>query len=135
MKFLLDTNIILDIALQRELFYGTSVSVLNLIVSSRKGYITSNTITDIYYFIRKFDNHSKAIEFLTDLIQIIDVLGVDRKIIERALTSKMANFEDAIQVMSSEKYAIDYIVTRNIDDFKISDIKAITPQSFIDLNA
>ena len=67
------------------------------------------------------------------MIEIIDVLGVDRNVIIESLISQLVDFEDAIQSVSSRLNNIDYIITRNQKDFINSDIKALTPKEFLEL--
>lgn len=50
MKYLIDTNIILDVLLNRKPYYTNSAKVLNL--SGKKNialYVTASAVTDIYY--------------------------------------------------------------------------------------
>ncbi|TAG51450.1 MAG: PIN domain-containing protein [Cytophagales bacterium] len=134
MRILLDTNIILDIALQREPFYDSSANVFKLIDKNKiYGFVTATTISDIYYIAKKAKNHQLAVLFLKNLISIIDILEIDFKIIENSLKSPVLDFEDAIQVEASKKNDIDYIITRNIDDFKYSNIKAVLPNVILEL--
>ena len=63
---LLDTNIILDIALERREFFEKSKEVLILINESRiPVFITATTITDIY----------KTIDFRTSELQVLTPVG------------------------------------------------------------
>ncbi|MBN2394895.1 MAG: hypothetical protein JXC36_00345 [Candidatus Atribacteria bacterium] len=69
MRLLLDTNIILDIALKRDTFYKDSADVFKKIDNKTVfGFVTATTITDIYYIAKKDKGHSLAIEFISNLI-------------------------------------------------------------------
>ena len=128
MRLLFDTNIILDIALKREPHYLESANVLRKVDNKTFfGFITATTITDIYYISKKEKGHSITIEFITNLIQYIDVIGIDKEIILESLSTKLADFEDAIQSVASSFHNIDFIITRNTKDYKNSVIKAVTP--------
>jgi len=64
MKILLDTNIILDIALKREPFYAVSSTLLiTLVDKNEQIFVTATSITDIYYIAKKDTGHLMAIEF------------------------------------------------------------------------
>lgn len=65
------------------------------------------------------------------MIQILEIVGVDKDIVIQALESEMADFEDAIQVFSAKSNLIDLVITRNVADFASSGMKAMTPQEFI----
>jgi predicted nucleic acid-binding protein len=134
MRLLFDTNIILDIALKREPFYKDSVTVFKDIDNKTIfGFITATTITDIYYIAKKDKGHAIAIEFIGNLIQFVDLIGIGKEIIIEALTTKLADFEDSIQSVASSYNDIDYIITRNTKDFKDSRVKVLTPIDFINL--
>jgi predicted nucleic acid-binding protein len=134
MKVLLDTNIILDIALKREPHFSDSAKVFKIIDNkSIFGFVTATTITDIYYIAKREKGHQITIDFISNLIEIIDVVGIDRQVIIESLQSTLVDFEDAVQSVSSRLNNIDYIITRNQKDFTKSDIKAINPKGFLDL--
>jgi predicted nucleic acid-binding protein len=134
MRLLIDTNIILDIALKREPFYKDSASVFKKIDNKNVfGFVTATTITDIYYIAKKDKGHLIAIEFISNLIQFIDLIGIDKEIILEALTTKFADFEDSIQSVASIYNGIDLIITRNTKDFTDSKVKAFTPIEFLNL--
>ena len=44
------------------------------------------------------------------------------------------DFEDAVQVFTALNGKIDYLITRNIKDFKLSPIPALTADQFLQLN-
>lgn len=132
-KLLLDTNIILDIALKREPHFELSSKIFELIDKKRIiAYITASAVTDIYYISRKEKGNEIAIEFISNLIEIVDVIGVDKSIIVKALKSNLKDFEDAVQVSAAENYEIEIIVTRNKSDFLNSGLEILTPEELID---
>ena len=131
-KELLDTNIILDIALKREPHFEHSAKIFELIDSKLiLGFITATTVTDIYYISKKDKGNKIAIEFISNLISVVDVIGVDKNTILHALQSKIVDFEDAIQAAASEYADIEIIITRNVTDFTHSNIKVLSPKELI----
>ena len=128
MRLLFDTNIILDIALKREPHYLDSANVFKKVDNKTFfGFITATTVTDIYYISKKEKGHLIAIEFISNLIQFVDVIGIDKAIILDSLSNKLTDFEDAIQSTTSRFNNIDFIITRNTKDFVSSEVKALTP--------
>lgn len=129
MDYLVDTCVILDVLLTRKEFINDSAKIFRLAGSGKiSAFITSNSVTDIYYACHKA-NHDikltkKAIKDLIDVFTVIDVNGSD---CIKALESKMSDFEDALMVEAGIRNSINYIVTRNIKDFKDSAIPAILP--------
>lgn len=131
-KAVIDTNVILDVALKREPFFKHSARIFECIdEQSLEGYITASSITDIYYLASKQRDKFVARTFLLNLIRILEVIGVDKDIVIQALESEMPDFEDAIQAFSAKSNSIDLIITRNKADFANSGIKALEPQEFI----
>ncbi|KIR03978.1 hypothetical protein P261_02793 [Lachnospiraceae bacterium TWA4] len=51
--------------------------------------------------------------------------------LSKAATLKWTDFEDAVQSVLAEKIKADFIVTRNIRDFKKSKVMALTPSECI----
>lgn len=43
------------------------------------------------------------------------------------------DIEDSMQHQSSIAYKLDYIVTRNVDDFEKATVPAVTPEEFLKL--
>ncbi len=131
-KALIDTNVILDIALKREPFFEYASKVFEKIDDYLlEGYITASSITDIYYIASKQKDKSQARAFLIGLVQILEVIGVDKDIVIDSLECDVPDFEDAIQIFSAKSNFIDIVITRNANDFALSGMKVLTPQEFI----
>ncbi len=72
------------------------------------------------------------IDKLKQLLTILDVLPMDRNIVVSALNSGFSDFEDALQNFAAFKNGgITAIITRNVGDFKKSEIGVMTPESFL----
>lgn len=134
-RVLLDTNVILDIALMREPHYALAVAIFNCIDSqSIEANMTASSVTDIYFIAKKEKGHVNAIGFVRGLIQVVHVLGVDKGIIEMALDSEMIDFEDAVQASAAALNGISIVITRNKDDFAKSRLEVHTPEEFLALS-
>ncbi len=133
---LLDTNILLDIALNRKPFVNKAKELIRLVYKYKiKTFITATTITDIYYITRKISGHNKTIEFLKSLFEFIGIgiLSVNSNSIMSALESNIIDFEDAVQIETAKQNDINIIITRNKDDFKESNLKLYNPDEYIKL--
>ncbi|MBX2964919.1 MAG: PIN domain-containing protein [Cyclobacteriaceae bacterium] len=131
-KVLFDTNIILDIALERHPFFKHALELFGLI--DRKiiaGNITASSVTDIYYIAKKEKGHTDSISFIKNLVEVVEVIGVDKRVIINALTSDMKDFEDAVLASASELNEIEVIITRNKSDFKNARLRVVTPEEFL----
>ena len=131
-KVLIDTNIILDIALQREPFFETADQIFRKIDERAiKGFVTASSVTDIYYVSKKACGQEKTIEFIRELIDILEVLSVTKETIINALDAEFQDFEDAVQFCIADMNRMDVIVTRNKSDFELSTIAVYTPEELI----
>ncbi len=132
MKVLLDTNIIVDDALEREPFWETSEQVLLLVEQGQlEGYISASTFSDLYYIIRKARGRVWTLNYLRQLVTFCQVATVDRDAIAMALTANFSDFEDAIQYSTAIVNQLDVIVTRNSQDFPVTIPRILTPQQLI----
>nr|VFJ44222.1 MAG: Predicted nucleic acid-binding protein, contains PIN domain [Candidatus Kentron sp. FW] len=133
MKVLIDTNVILDIALNRKPFVGHAVLFIKAAGQRMIPlFMTATTVTDLYYIIRKEKGKAIALSFIEELLQFVDVASVDKNIVMEALRLEVPDFEDAIQVYSAKQAAITVIVTRNENDFAGSGLDVQSPQSFLE---
>jgi len=134
-KILVDTDVILDFFFDRKPFSENSTTILNLCENNIiVGYVTPVIISNIYYLLRRNAKHEKVIEKLKLLLTILNVLKMDKSTIEKALNSDFKDFEDALQNFAAENYGeIEAIITRNVKDYKRSEIGILTPESFVKL--
>jgi predicted nucleic acid-binding protein len=131
-KVFIDTNIVLDFALKREPFTTSARTVFDRIVKKEiAGYISTASITDMFYILRKSQGREKSLEFLKDLVKTIHLLIVSKEIIEDALYSEFKDFEDAVQYHTALTHAMDVIITRDTKDFINSDIPVCDPAEFL----
>lgn len=132
MRILLDTNVVLDVALEREPFDAAAVQILDASDFDRRHlFITASMATDIYYLVSKSKGREAALEFLADLLDLVDVCQVDRNILSEALASDFLDFEDAVQNAAAIESKIDIIVTRNTADYRTSPLTVLTPEDFV----
>lgn len=135
MKAIIDTNVILDALAGREPFRIDAENIFAQVsANSFEGCISANSVTDIYYILRKSTKDSvfsrKAIGKLLSLFSVQDTTQADCM---NAIASDMADFEDALLAACADRGECDYIVTRNLKDFLESPVKAISPREFLDL--
>ena len=132
-KALLDTNVILDIALKRPHFYNAAADIFNQVYHGKvQAFVSASAITDIFYILRKDGGKEKALHFLSKLVQIIDIAAVDQSIIVAALALEWNDFEDAVQVCATQNNGIEILVTRNTKDYGQSNLKIFSPADFLE---
>jgi predicted nucleic acid-binding protein len=129
----IDTDVIIDFLLDRKPFSREAAIIFTLIEQKKlRGYSSSLTFSNLYYVLRKIESHNKVISKLDSLSKLVGILKVEEKTIKNALASGFPDFEDSIQYYSAiDNKKIDVIITRNIRDYKKSNIPVMTPGDFL----
>lgn len=129
----IDTDVILDFFFDREPYAEYAAQALNLCEEGKiLGFTSPVAISNVYYLLRKIGKHDLIIEKLKQLLTIIDIAEMDKKVVLNALNSRFKDFEDALQNFSAmEKSNIKVILTRNIKDFKNSKLAIMTPETYL----
>ena len=131
MKVIVDTNVVLDLLLAREPFLRPAVEVFRLIEESRiDAFICATTVTTVDYLLVMSLPKSDARSALRRLISLFEIATVNRPVIERALESKIQDFEDAVLDEAGQMAGADFVITRNTKDFTGSSLKVCDPEEF-----
>ncbi len=133
MKYLIDTNVILDVLLKREPFYKSCASVLTL--ARRKEielYVSASAITDIYYIANQaLRDKAEVKSLIVKLIKVVSVAGILEDEIQKALALPWKDFEDSVQYSVALLQKMDGIVTRNPKDYKEAEMKVWDPEEIV----
>jgi len=134
MKVLVDSNVVLNKLLKQAAFFAGSNAIFNLAeVGQITGYISASAITDIYYIARKSLGKEAAREAIKRVLQVFHPATVTGSDIYQALDLEWDDFEDSVQYIVGEGLAVDYIVTRNTQDFSSGSVSAVSPEQFIEI--
>lgn len=133
MRVLLDTNILIAFIAQRPPFVKNSKAILGLCAEEKiDGCIAAHSVMNTFYILRKditADNRKKV---LTELCNLLTVVGIDKaKILSALANNDFTDVEDCLQTECAKEFSADYIVTRNVKDFQNSTIPAISPDEFL----
>ncbi|RKX78591.1 MAG: PIN domain-containing protein [Spirochaetes bacterium] len=126
-KVLIDLNIILDMLNKRD-DHESALAIIDLCIKKKiKGYVSSHEITTLAYFMEKQKySKIKRNKVINRLLNNLSVLSPNEKILRNALSSEILDYEDAIIDELASNEELDFIVTRNIKDFKKSKNKIYT---------
>lgn len=134
MKVLFDTNVILDVLLDREPFAEDAALLLAKVEQSEIiGFICATTITTIHYLATKALGPQVAAGHIQSLLSLFVVAPVNRVVLENASAAKFADFEDAVICAAASHAGAKYLVTRNIGDFKNSTLPVFDPKEFLNV--
>lgn len=132
MVLLIDTNIILDVLMNRQEFVKESALIWKLCeIEQMEGYISTLTFSNIVYIMRKELTPDICQDVFSKLKLIFRFADLSHSILERAVEMKWKDFEDALQSATAEQIKADYIITRNVRDFNNSSVMAFTPAELL----
>ena len=98
------------------------------------GYVAFHSIPDIYYILRKTHDTRVRREMLLGICNILTVTSASHESVISAIKNDMfKDLEDCLQDKCAAEINADYIITRNISDFKSSKVKAVTPEQFLSI--
>jgi len=132
LRILIDTNVFLDYLLCREPY---DQSARNIIFACKQGKvlgcIAAHSISDMFFILRKTFSIEERRNLLQSLCELFEIESIDRVKVLKALKNEhFSDFEDCLQMECAVSFQADYIVTRNCDDFKNSEIPCIEPDDF-----
>lgn len=134
MKVLFDTNVILDVLLDRTPFFESSVRVVALAEKGEvEGWICGTTVTTIYYLLAKQLTSVEARKHVRKLLKIFNVSVINRIVLEDALDLNFNDYEDGVLYQSAVHAHLEVIVTRNEKDFGKSEIPVFSPSVFLEV--
>jgi predicted nucleic acid-binding protein len=132
-KAFLDTNVFLDLFLDRGEFAEAAETILLWCKNDKlHGFTSTISISNIYYLLAQQKTKSETKKIIRSLLDFISVPVTIKKDLVLAIESSFNDFEDAIQYYSAMNIeGMDYIVTRNTKDFKMSTIAVVTSEEFV----
>lgn len=133
MRVLIDTNIILDVLMNRAAFVEASAQVLRYCeVGKIEGIICALSIPNIVYIMRKELDPDGIKRIVQRLRSIVGIADLKEKDLINAVSLVFSDYEDAVQSACAERIGAEVIVTRNVGDFVNSRIPAIKPAELLE---
>lgn len=133
MTILVDTNIILDLFLERDPHTDAARIIITKCAEREViGYLAAHSIPNLFYILRKRYTSKERRELIRNLCNIFHISDLNaEKIISAVDNEEFADFEDCLQEECAVEAVADYIVTRNPDDYSGSRVKVIEPDEFV----
>ncbi len=132
MKVLFDTNVVLDVLLDREPHAEVAAQLLSLVDTGRiDGVLCATTVTTIHYLAASAAGESAAKRYVGELLALFDVACVDRPVLLSALALGFGDFEDAVLHESALASGATAIVTRNGKDFTHATVPVFDPPELL----
>ncbi|MBI3324287.1 MAG: PIN domain-containing protein [Candidatus Omnitrophica bacterium] len=126
---LFDTNVVLDVLLDREPFASIGAHLFSYVErGALRGYLCATTVTTVHYLTHKALGAEQARQKIRTLMRLFEVAPVNRAILEAALASRLADFEDAVMHEAALHIGAEGIVTRDPSGFKGARLSVYAPE-------
>lgn len=132
MKVLIDTNILLDVLMNRSPFVEDSLEVWKLCETGMvSGCVSALSLANLVYIMRKQLDPAVVHEILSGLNLVFEFVDLSSDIIQKASRMEWTDFEDAVQSVTAKQNHCEYMITRNTKDFADSEVLAMTPRTWV----
>jgi predicted nucleic acid-binding protein len=129
-RLLVDTNVALDVLLERQPHFSASAAVWSAIeTATAEGYLAAHAITTIHYLAQKQLGTRRARRVITALLQVFRVAPIDEAVLRDALDREGGDFEDAVSAAAARFSKCDAIVTRDPKGFRAAELPVLTPEA------
>jgi predicted nucleic acid-binding protein len=134
LRVLVDTNVVLDVLLDREPHVAASAEILSRVESgSFSGWLCATTITTLSYLLTKAVGSEKALADVRQILSLFEIAPVNRPVLEGAVALGFKDFEDAVLHEAARQIDANAIVTRNLDDFEHAALPVYTPEELAEI--
>jgi predicted nucleic acid-binding protein len=132
MRAMLDTNVLLDVLLDRQPFANDAFIIFEAVEHGQiTGLICATSVTNIFYLSARATGARKTLSSIKTLLSLFEIAPVTRAVFDTAIISGFEDFEDAVLYACANLSNADCIITRNIKDFKKSRLPVYMPNDFI----
>ena len=132
MKVFIDTDVILDFLLDRKPFSDHIGQLFQLSIDSDlKLCVSPTTITNINYIIGRIENKKQANLKTKKILKLVIVETICQTTLNKAIQSNFKDFEDGVQNFCAIEANHKIIITRNIKDYKESELAILTPIEYL----
>lgn len=125
---LLDTDVLVDVALDREDHADSAARLLDRVENGEvRAAVAWHSMSNLYYLVAPAHGGVLTRDFIVQLVSFVDVAKTGTEEMRYAAGLPLADFEDAMQVAAARACGARWIVTRNLRDYTRSPIPAISP--------
>lgn len=136
-KIFLDTNVLLNYITNREdnELEASKEIIKSCAFGQYEGYISLQCLPTIWFVLRKYDDERKR-SALRELCSIFTIVGTSQmEVLDAINRTAFLDFEDCLQSKCALEAEADFIITCNGKDFLNSEVKALSPNHFLNLLA
>jgi predicted nucleic acid-binding protein len=129
-RILFDTNVVLDVLLDRQPYVEASAAAWAAVETGvSEGLLAAHAVTTIHYLLRKEVGNIKARRILSAILRVFGVAAIDHEVVQEALQLTLSDFEDAVTAAAARLAGCECIVTRDPKGFRGSPVRSLTPEA------
>lgn len=144
MKVLIDSNVILEVILQREEFEAANGVLMTLYEGKHEMYLTTGCFYGLLYTVDKYfrkemkmmnpERNETLRSVMSKVLSLMKVAGHDNESLLRGMNDEQfTDLEDSCQYQAAIKAGCDCLISFNVKDYANSTtIKAMTPKEFLE---
>jgi predicted nucleic acid-binding protein len=133
-RILFDTNIVLDVLLDRQPHVEASAAAWAAVETGiSEGMLAAHAVTTIHYLVRKELSDIKARRIISAILRVFGIATVDTRVVQEALQLPFSDFENAVTAAAARSAGCEFIVTRDPKGFRGSPVRCLTPEAIIPL--
>ena len=134
-KVFLDTDVILDLFIDREPHHKEALRLFSFIKRNNiQGCTSPVIIANTYYMLAKIKNKKYAIDKIQRLRGLLGIAPLDEVIIDYAIRTPYKDFEDSIQYYCALRSDIQFLITRNITDYPKAELNVVNPTEYMKIS-
>ncbi|MBR2215515.1 MAG: PIN domain-containing protein [Selenomonadaceae bacterium] len=135
MRLMLDTNILMDYMTEREPFFP---AVRKIILGCKNGefdgIVSAHSLVDMFYILRKHFSNSERRKMLLAFGEFVQTESIDAEKLCAALQNDpFIDFEDCLVVECAKSAHVDFIITRNLKDYALSEVPVLSPEQLLEM--
>lgn len=132
MKVLVDTDILIDMALDRAPHADAASHLLDALEARPgTGYLAWHSVANLYYLVAPARGRDDARKFVVDLLGFLEIAPTGTESVRQAAAMPLKDFEDALQVAAALASGAEVIATRNVSDYRGAPVPAASPESVL----
>ncbi len=133
-RVLFDTNVVLDVLLDRQPHAEASAAAWVAVETGiSEGMLAAHAVTTIHYLVRKEVGNVKAKRAMVTILRVFGVAPVDAAVVQEAMQLPLSDFEDAVTAAAARLAGCECIVTRDPRGFRGSPVRSLTPEAVMPL--
>ncbi len=132
LRVLIDLNVLADVIRKRSPHYITSSELISKVLLRKlNGVLVGFAPVSICELIKDSADSQQANDIVDWLLANFEIAPLEKVVYIDARNSELINLEDAVVIFSAKHAKCDFIVSRNIENYKKSPVPVITPEELL----